>query len=223
MPGNVELALFAALIGVTLLLNPLYLYPGGGGVEHTYEVDLIDDQAAADRALNESEDVLVCPGERACRLETDVLERGGVEADGQIWRHSRYAVVGIDSSWYRTTTEQREGTTVLALEPVDALAAVEHAAVSATARSPAVAEAVDGGSVTVRDREVESFRRGEIVERGGEYYAVVEHRSSGHWTADDYALPVLRLALITFGCAALLVAAALLRSDAARSASAGDA
>lgn len=218
MPGNVELALFAALIGVTLLLNPLYLYPGGGGVEHTYEVDRIDDEAAADRALTESEDVLVCPGERACQLETSVLERGAVEADGQIWRHSRYVVVGLESSWYRTATEQREGTTVLALEPVDALAAVEHAAVSATARSSAVAEAVDRGTVTVLDREVESFRRGEIVERSGEHYDASDVTQSST-VLGDRELGVARLALFLFGGAALLVAGALLRADAARSAS----
>lgn len=219
MPRHVEIAVLLALVGVALLLNPLYLYPDGGGPERTYEAEQIEGESAASDALSRSDDALVCPHERACRLEREVLERGGLEYDGRAREGPRYDVVQLDGRWYLPRAESSGENVTLDLRSVDALAAVEHVAVPASDRSPAVVDVVESGSTTVHGGALEPASRGEIVRHDGQHYAVVERQYRDHWTAGDYVLPFARIALVVFGGAALLVAGVLLRADAARSAS----
>lgn len=222
MRWNVELAILAALLGVGLLLNPVYLYPDGGGeTSQTYEFAEIDDEEAAIHALSRSDAVLQCPGERACKLERDVLEAGSVEYEASMRRGQRYDVVAMDDELYLPVDEYDDtGTTTLSLEPLEPREAIEHVAVDAADRPPAVAEGVETGSVTLVGDELESSDRGEILAHDGGYYYVTDYSTRSHWTG-DYGLFVARLALFTAGGSALLVAAALLRRDARSAPDAG--
>ncbi|AFZ73828.1 hypothetical protein [Natronobacterium gregoryi] len=191
-----------ALLGVGLLLNPLYLYPDGGGApERTYHVTQVENETMAQQALGLSEDVLDCPGGRSCALERDVLENGSVETDAFVYESNEasYSVVRIEGETYVPESHLEENGTVLTLENVTPLEAVERAAVSTEQRSELVRETVETGSITVYGEQIGSFERNEILEHDGDYY--YRHGlewSGGHWTADP-SLVTVRVVLTLLG------------------------
>lgn len=211
------LAIALVLLGGALVANPLYLYPeGGGDFKKTYHVERIENESVASQALGLSDQVLSCPGERPCALETRVLESGGVEYDGYLppgddYSHALdrknprwYPVVRIGGETYLPEAESADETIELRLVEADDTEAVERAAVPADERSPEVREAVETGSVTVYGERVDAFERGEIIEHDGEYfyragYVVV----AGHWTGGPL-LAGLRAVLFVVGCGLLV-------------------
>lgn len=191
-----------ALLGIALVANPLYLYPDGGGhYEATYEVERINDKETATTALQASEQVLHCPGERPCALEEEILDAGSVEYDldhqegDQRW----YRVIWMDGDTYAPSETYDDETIVFTLEEVERMEAVERVAVPATERSEEVREAVETGSVTVYGEQVEDFEQHMIIEHDGEYYHRARYEvRGGHWTA-NWALPSVRMALFALG------------------------
>lgn len=201
-----RLAMVFGLLGAALLLNPIYLYPSGGGeVETTYTFQGIDRNEEAVQALSDADPVLTCPGSRSCRLEEAVLEQGPVEYSERVERGSRYAVVRIDSNWYRPSNEATGNTTALTLRAVDAMEAVDLAAVPASEAGPRVREGTASGSVTVYGSTEFGFESDAIFARSGDYYYVSERSSSPHWTGGR-TLEFVRLVLFVAGFGLLLYA-----------------
>lgn len=187
-----------ALFGIALLFNPFYLVPdGGSGYEQSYQIRQIENETTAGQALGLSEDVLDCEGERPCVLEQHVLEEGPVETDIYVDdSERRYSVVKIGMDMYIPEEQVEENVTVLLLEEVSKMEAVEHAAVPAEERPDEVREAIESGSITVHGEQIEGFERGEIYEYNGEYY----HQYGGAFRAGtDYTLFVVRVLLILLG------------------------
>lgn len=203
--------LVPALLGVALVLNPIVLYPGGGGVERTYHVEQIENETAAAVAIIHAEDqksIVDCPGVRLCALEEQILKEGSVEYDGHLqwfeepWtsyeRPGWYPVVRIDSQPYLPEHESGEDGTVLTLTEITHMDAAKHVAVSTADRPPEVQEAVETGSVTVHGERIGAFERGEIIEHDGEYYRPTRFTMRSHWT-DGNALIVVRSVLYAIG------------------------
>jgi len=192
------------LVGIGLLLNPLYLYPAGGGpYEMTYQVEEIETEADAIRTLNQATVVLDCPAERPCVLEQRVLKQGPIRYDEPVQRGQSYEVVQIDGSWYRPVNQVENDTTVLTLESIGRQTAVEHAAIDVDNASTNVATAINTGSVTVYGKRIETFERGAIVESGGRHYYKAGFRYRTHWTGGG-GLTLVRAALVLLGAGVLV-------------------
>lgn len=202
-----------ALLGLGLMLNPFYFYPNGGGdFEVTYHVEKIENETGAEVALQRSAQVLHCPGERPCALETRILETGSVEYDGFIddYEEARndpridedprlYPIVRIEGEIYLPESEYEDNGTILTLSNISGMDAVEHASVDAEDRSKEVREAVETGSVTVYGEHVEEFEQNLIIEHDGDYYWPTRYQSrGGHWTAGG-GLSAVRVLLFTLG------------------------
>lgn len=214
MEGNYVLHVSIFLLGFGLVLNPLYLYPDGGGdSEVTYYVDTIENETAAEAAIQSSEQVLHCPGERPCALETRVLENGAVEYDGVVDDYREdprvdhppwYPVVRIEGEVYLPESEYRGNRTILTLSDISYMEAVEHTAVDSAERSEEVREAAETGSVTVHGEQIEDFERNRIIEHEGEYYWTYRYKKSGgHWTNDGH-LAAVRSVLFALGSGLLV-------------------
>lgn len=212
------LVIVIGLLGVGLLLNPLYLYPSGGGeVETTYTFEEIDRNEEAVQALSDADSVLTCPGSRNCRLEEAIHERGSLEYAHRIQRDGRYAVVRIGSNWYRPVSESTGNTTVLTLRSVDAMEAVEIAAVPVSEAGPPVEEGTSTGTVTVYGSSEPAVESDAVFARSGDYYYyyyVSEQSSSPHWTGGGI-LEFARLVLLVAGIGLLVYAGRRLRNQAA--------
>jgi hypothetical protein len=172
------------LVGIGLLLNPLYLYPGGGGqTELTYSPQQIGNESTALQTLGTSEEVLACPRERSCALEQEILRSGGVRVESQVRNHG-YEVVSANGSYYLPANESVEGGVVLTLTELQPMEAVRASAVDAEQTFPRFGEAVDDGSTTVlTDREEQLIAEtGSVLSYDGEYYRIDGYRVSSHWT-----------------------------------------
>lgn len=195
-------AIFAIfLLGIGLIFNPFYLYPSGGGEwETTYRVTSIENEMMAHQALGLSEEVLGCPSDRPCALEQRVLEDGAVESDVPVYGDDPpwYSVVVTENGTYVPVQGVEDNTTVLTLEEVTPMKAVERIAVPADERPETVQEAVETGSVTVYGESIETFERNEVLEHDGEYYYQTGVQSSPHWTGDG-GLSLARTLLFLVG------------------------
>ncbi|WP_247729619.1 hypothetical protein [Halovivax limisalsi] len=216
-----------AVLGLALLLNPFYLYPDGGGdFKVTYHVVEIGNESGAEAALQQSEQVLHCPGERPCALERQILETGSVEYDGFIEDYEAaradprtseaprlYPVVSIEGDLYLPESEYVDNRSILTLSNVSGMEAIEHASVDAADRSTEVREAVETGSVTVYGEHIDDFEQNLIIEHDGSYYW--QHRyhfRGGHWTGDG-GLWGARALLYTLGGGLLAYSGWRLRGD----------
>ncbi|QCC55198.1 hypothetical protein [Natronorubrum bangense] len=190
-----------ALLGIGLVFNPFYLYPNGGGEwERTYHVTPIENETMASQALGLSEEVLGCPSDRPCVLEQQILEDGSVESDVPVYGDDSpwYSVVRTANGTYVPERGVEDNETVLTLEEVTAMEAVEEIAVPSDERPEEVREAVTTGSVTVYSETVETFERNEVLEHDGEYYYQTRTRGSSHWTGDG-SLAQVRALLFLIG------------------------
>ncbi|ADD05417.1 uncharacterized protein Nmag_1844 [Natrialba magadii ATCC 43099] len=208
------------LVGISLLLNPLYLSPGnldGEATEITYEVDVVETRTEASQALSLSESILSCgaQGERPCALERAVLEQGELEFDGTLTddqtgdhdvhqrQNARYDVVQLDGEYYAPELNQTGETTVLTLREVSMMEALEHAAISSDEASDDVQTAVETGSVQLYDERVPEFEQALPIEHDGELYAVDGVRYDG---TPDEDLILTRLGLFFAGVTAICFA-----------------
>lgn len=208
------------LVGIGLLLNPIYLAPGnldGSGTEYTYEVAPVTNESVAESTVWRAEQTLRCGTERACALEETIAEEGALEYDGTIqtetragiWRwdpHSiawnRYRLVTMDGDFYVPEQESTENGTLLTHEPVSTWEALEHIAVPSDRATLAVRTAVETGSVTVYDRPVPEFERNDPIEHDGEIYTVTGRAST--WGGDEIVFG--RILLFLGGAVAVGVA-----------------
>lgn len=206
-----------ALLGIGLVLNPLYLYPDGAGhPEITYTVTEVTNESTALQALGLDERVLDCPAERPCVLEERVHEDGPVQYDGAVRKGQPYPVVRIDDGVYLPRNEVENGTTRLELEEVSPTAAAAHAAVPVEELRPEVRTAVETGSVTVYGERIEAFERGWIVEHAGDYYWNDGFRATGTVWTSGFVLPLLRGILFALGVVSLIYAGWAAHADSDR-------
>lgn len=216
----VEFAL-VALVGIALLLNPVYLYPDGGGNVRHYEAVEIGEHNAL-YVLQANDRALECTmwQRRSCKLEADVLAagtlrydigvlRGGAAAGTSTWsRDDRpYDAVRIGGrNWYVPEADVRNGTANLSLRAVSELGAVRAVARDASSVSPDVRSVIERGSLdSHRELDGVESRRGHgegtVVEDDGTLYLVTYRGTSHHWTDD---LAAVRIALIAVGTGLVL-------------------
>lgn len=210
------------IVGISLLLNPLYLSPGnldGEATEVTYDVSQVetDGELTPTQALYSTESVLQCSdeGERPCALEREVLDRGQLEVEAALeedrasnhdihqLQNARYDVVQFDEAFYVPETYQSEETTTLTLREVSAVEALEHTAIPSEEASDDVQTAVEKGSVQLYDERVPEFEQARPIEHDGELYAVDRVRYDG---TPDYDLITMRLVLFVTGAWAIAFA-----------------
>jgi len=206
--GSLLALVLIVLLGVVLVANPLWLAPGGAGqYTMTYHVDPVENESIAQQAIGLSEQVLECPGERACELERRVHEEGPIEADGPITADERrYPVVRIDGDLYRPVVRTAGDSTVLALESLSPEEAVEAAAIPVSEFRSDVRTAVETGSVTVVGDRIGAFERGQIVEHENEFYYREASAFRGGYWATAPVLPLVRGLLVAVGCGLLTYA-----------------
>ncbi|WP_044956458.1 hypothetical protein [Halomicrobium katesii] len=195
-------ALAIGVLGIGLIFNPFYFYPGGGGEPKvTHSISEIENETVAQQALGLSERVLDCPGDRLCALESRILEDGAIESpvsvrdDGPRW----YSVVQTANGTYLPEQNVRNGTTILTLTEASAMEAIAQLAIPADERPTAVREAIETGSITVYGERIAAFERYEVIEQDGHYYQRMGYEGIGdHWTADG-GLAIVRALLFLLG------------------------
>lgn len=177
-------------LGVLLLLNPLYIgvlhldEPNSyryDAAEITFENGTVNGQTAA---INDHDVACFSDAGRNCVFEHHVLAEDGVALPYQAlqahnWDGHRYAFLHGD--FYRTTTEQRNGTTYLTLEQTDSTSALDAASTPLTAVSDTVRQAVEGGTVTTHHKlSIE----GELIQDHdtGRFYVMYTEASHGFGT-----------------------------------------
>lgn len=195
------------LLGVGLLLNPLYLFPGdvhGTGSAVTYEVERIPNETVAERVLLDAEVTLRCGTERPCLLEREIADAGRLEVNETVQRDdragddpfelawARYGLVRIDGAFYVPEVRYENETTVLSNRPVSTMDAIERVAVPSDQASSGVREAVETGSITVYDRRIPEFERGDPIAHEGELYRV----TAASYSTESNVLPVRLVAFL---------------------------
>ena len=179
--------------GIGLLLNPVYFAPDtfdGSDPEVTYEVEPVPNETVAERVVSVSEQTLRCGTERACALELEIAEHGSVEHDGTIQEDrrafwdayadawDRYTLVMIGTEYYVPEQEYTGNETVLTHRHVTPMEALEHIAIPADQTSPEVRETIESGSITLVDKQLPAFERGEAIEYEGDIYHVTRRTYS---------------------------------------------
>ncbi|WP_124178230.1 hypothetical protein [Natrarchaeobius halalkaliphilus] len=206
------------LVGIGLLLNPVYFSPhslDGVGTEITYEVAPIENETIAGSVVRFSDQTLRCGNERSCVLEEKIMAEGDVKYNGTIeiesedqlgyysnsWR--KYSIVSFDGDFYLPREEITNQETVLTHEQVTTAEALNHTSISSNQTSVEVKEAVDTGSITLIDKTIPEFERQVPIEHEGEVYYVsqVSHRGSPH----QHIIPI-RLTLFLLGFCAIVIA-----------------
>jgi hypothetical protein len=197
------------VVGGALVLNPVYLFPDGGGeVKVTYSVSEIPADSPPEQALGIDERILQCPSQRTCALEEPLATNGSIQYEGPVYQRAPYSVVNIEGELYQPRNESGTGTTTLSLEPITAMEAVEILAIPADELGPNVQTAVETGSVTVYDEaaNIPAFDRGWVIEHDGRYYW--QDRVTGtttYWERPSVVL-LFRVVLWSLGIALLLYA-----------------
>jgi hypothetical protein len=206
MVRDMTVAVLLVLLAIVLFFNPLYFYPDGGADSSvTYTIGQITTKEEAVQALSLSSDVLDCPGERPCALESEIIENGTRTYDERVQRGQSYAIVRHDGNLYRPTNRVQMDHTVLSVDQTTPMRAVEYAAVSVENSSKDVRRAIKMGEVTVTGTGVEALEQGRIIETGGEYYYTDRKEVRGHWT-DTWKLPAVRIGLVALGLVCIATA-----------------
>ncbi|QLG48414.1 hypothetical protein [Natrinema halophilum] len=201
-----------ALVGVSLILNPFYLSPDGGGdYKKTYEATEIDPESDTFLQILGSDRILACPGNRICPFERNILEEETYETNAAVNTNREkilevtnyhdflgYVMVYMNNTWYLPKERVEGDTTILSLEEVSSKEAIEHAAIPAEKRPEEVLEAIETGSVTVYDTPIQSLEETAIYEHDDKYYGIWLSSQEPHWTGSGI-LPAVRLVLIFFG------------------------
>ncbi|WP_049923007.1 hypothetical protein [Halopiger djelfimassiliensis] len=203
------------VLGIGLLLNPIYLYPDdltGTGTVSTYDVEPVTNESTAKGVLFRSDRTLKCGTERPCALEREIAENGPVEYEPVVQRRdsktpyqrawNRYALIAIDDGYYVPVERSTENGTLLAHRELSTMDALEHIAIPSDRASADVREAIETGSVTLIDRRLPEFESGDPIEHEGEIYRVTGFSSgsgrSGLW--------LLRLLLGLVGTTCITIA-----------------
>lgn len=203
MVSEDRLSTLLLIVGIGLLLNPVYFAPDtliGGSTEITYGVEPIEEDHVARHVVRTSGQTLQCDSERSCVLETEIAEQGSVEYNGTVqpdtdqfarWdplrdARNRYHLVAIDGEFYIPAQESTDNSTVLTHEPVSTDEALGYLAVPTEYASTGVQTAIEQGSVTVIDTTIPEFESDYPISDGGTFYHVTRHSSDGGIAADVF-------------------------------------
>jgi len=171
-------------VGLVLLLNPLYVGalhlddPGWNrydAAEVRFENGSIEGEV-----LDVRDDDVACLNLdfRDCALERHVFATDGARVpDGALSNlGGGHHYVYWEGQFYRTATEERNGSTALTLSPVEQGVALEAASTPLAAASDVAKRAIRDGPVTTH----EPLRSaGELVRDGERYYVVVREAGGG--------------------------------------------
>lgn len=158
-------------IGVLLVLNPLYLFPGGPPAERTYELraEQPDSLESVVLDVDEGDRIRYCePGagphqHRAClyeslvgpdgtyRIENRTLSNGVLDGGGLAAGYS-YVYFGSERGFYEPTVGVDGDDIVLGFDDVSARAVADRIAVPYGVVRPGVRTAIEEGSATVTAR-----------------------------------------------------------------------
>lgn len=196
-------------LGLLLLANPVYAYPGGVYGTYHYEAEQIgtDDEVDVARVLSKAGNVVVCDRDRECVGEREIQDAGELTVEtrpGPIVPN-RYDVVLMDGQFYRTESTSEDGETTYSLEPVAPRRALEIAAVETGwlgEASAGATRAVEHRDVYTDGRIVESYRR-LVVRHDGDYYTVQSRRGSSGGTVRPGGL-LVRIVGFAFGSLCLV-------------------
>jgi len=204
----------AIVAGTGLILNPLYLYPDGGGRERTYEVEKIQTESEAEIAIIHSERVVECPGLRLCAAEERVLTNSSIVYNGHLDSFEGSSIQNRDPGWYPVLRidgkpylpkhENIKNGTVLKLADISNLQAVEYTAIPAEERAAEVREAIEAGSITVYGDQIQAFEHDEILAHKGEYYRSGGVTGNTHWSG-TILLELFRAILYVSGIALVFI------------------
>ena len=206
------------VLGIGLLLNPVYFAPGNLTGEEstvTYEVEQIQNESDSGLYIGRSDRVLQCGTERACVLEEQIADQGEISYNGSVQERdydyqgtsyqtkwSRYDLVQMNSTFYASEITYEDDMTILSHDELTTEEALEHVAVSSNHASSGVAEAVESGSVTVYDRQIVEFERNDIIEHNGQFY----RQSARYGTSSSDEIFLTRLGLFLAGTVAIFIA-----------------
>ena len=179
--NQTAVSIFLVAIGVTLLLNPLYVHPEGASPSYHYEMSEVTEENLYD-ALRSSPDALVCGGYRSCALEEQLIREGPMKVDkNRSYRQNRYWVVVYDG-YYQPVEEENETATRLSVEEISEDAALRLASRNVENVHPDTRRAVEDGELWI-DESVPEIEDGVIVQTGeGYYYPSLTRRSSEGFT-----------------------------------------
>jgi hypothetical protein len=185
-------ALLFGLLGVTLLANPLYLYPENvsHGTTYTYETTETD---RIPQRTDTHTDIERCDlndfGSDTCVVASDMASGDPVEvsladgevslADGEVTAGNideelfrAYDFVRLESRYYEPTAIVENRTLRLSLNPVSEQSVKQTAAEDLEETPQHVRWAVENGTVTLTGAQVPYEARHFYVEHEGAFYAV---------------------------------------------------
>lgn len=188
-----------AILGVLLLLNPVYLYPHGGPQEKTlqFEAERVGTSDLGDVSILDVADssVLVCTGttnRRECLFERRVGTNGSLTVenvtfyrteDGEMRSYTHYLYVYLDGGFYEPRAEETNGSVVLRLERVNETTVTQTFTTEFEHALPVLQRAIENGSATKtltvtepnpREVTLDRLRSATpaLVRSGEEYYVV---------------------------------------------------
>ncbi|WP_152421961.1 hypothetical protein [Natrialba chahannaoensis] len=190
------------IIGLVLILNPVYLYSSGGGIEYNYKPIELNSTDSVENALVESDRVVECPGNRVCELEQEALVDNSSNNIRQSQYESPYDVVKIDDGWYITIYDPNDQGSQL--KEVTAMEAAKTVATPAGEYSTTVQTAIENDEHTVYGKQIAAYERGEVVEYNEDIYLITIEESR-HWTQEN-SLSIVRILLISLGSFTMIFA-----------------
>lgn len=218
--------LVAAMAGLLLVLNPVYLFPAGGQYVQTYSFapERVDDSLTL--ALSNAADSTVhfcdVSPDRTCLLERQVGSNGSlvitdsavvedVARSGEVL--SSYEYVHLESGFYGVNSTVSNESVTLTLRSVNATTVAEYVARDYESAPDAIQRAIDTGEASVTystpgdvapsqraEHRVRDFTH-ELVEKNGSFYLVRDsaYRGRTAWYAEYLGFVRLAMILLGFG------------------------
>jgi len=192
-------SLLLTVLGVLLLCNGLYLYPGGVSYEQEYEVvaEPVDSTnwPTGEFGITRIRDCAGGVDSEECALIRHLVEQGEirVEQPGDV-----YAAVTneseqlpeffyVDEQYYQRTATLEGGTLVVSMDPIDRQRVLRTAAENATAVRDAYRQATENGTVWTTER----LHRSELLVASDDeiYHVLVRGPFRGEVIGWDWFVP----------------------------------
>lgn len=209
----------AVLLGILLVFTPHFVGHLHIG-DPIYRYETVEVKPTADGIEFQGDypgggldDDIACIGyvERACPLERQLLTNQNISTKyGVDTQSADYNYLLFNGTFYRITYDKRGSRTYLGLNLVSSDRAFRRSATSVEDTPQPVQQAVESGSVTVREESLEENRyRNKLVRDAGTYYVVsrtpvrystrAERRGEQIETALSVVGPVVGLGFIFWG------------------------
>lgn len=219
-------AVLSFALGVLLILNPVYLFPGGvpGEKTYTYEAERIETDHDFERAVHPSA-VLDCSGTITsydCVLLREVGYNETLRIDNDTAVHLRdddrwffdFEYVRFEDGYVRPTATIENGTLELSTEPQNQTQVREEFAREYDNLPPLGKRVIDNGSVSITkwiqfgedvDPEIPEYKR--FVEKNGTFYEI--RRNPGEWwrPVPEWAITLARFVGVAGGIVLAFVGA----------------